>query len=194
MIRNKYIHEVTYVPVIDELVTYGLANLTKHKVQGLVAYAQEPHIISHRGWGNMLPNFEMPLPIEWIQVFCITKDSIGSIHKDGIDRQCALNVPLVNCDKGLMQWFDTEYETVQIDNKYTKVRLLKKDVDQTTLTAAFSTVVDKSSIVSTNNWHRIQNVGNEERYMLSVRFKYNPTFEQVANAFDDYANNLNQID
>ena len=194
MIRNNYIHEVSHLPVIDELVAYGLANLTKNKVQGLVAYAQEPHVISHRGWGDMLPNFEMPLPIEWVQVFCITKNSIGSVHKDGIDRQCAFNVPLVNCNKGLMQWFDAEFETVQIDNKYTKVRLLKKDADQTSLIPAFSTVVEKPSIVSTNNWHRVHNVGNGERYMLSVRFKDNPTFEQVAEAFDDYADNLNQIE
>jgi hypothetical protein len=189
MISNKYIHCLTESFI--DLHNYGLENLNTEKVNDLVVMAKEHHVIPFRVMPTNMPVFNLPLPIAWVQIFCIKAGKVGKIHKDGIDRQCALNIPLLNCNMGHMQWFDNDYDMVTIDETYTKVRLIRDELNtvgtiRPNEIATFSTLVTCPSIVFTNQWHRMDNtVSLDDRYMLSVRFKNNPSFDDVAALFTD---------
>lgn len=181
---NNYIRHLPNCELFNQLREYGLEHLGEHKVNDLMNISNDTHVITHR----MVPKFNYPIPIDWVQVFCITANSIGKTHKDGIDRQCALNIPLLYCDKGIMEWFNDDFNMQTFDNDYTRVRLVKEEIGAVDFRIKnvpdFSTTVTVPSVVSTNHWHRMNNIDNpHNRYMLSIRFKGNPSFTNVFNAF-----------
>lgn len=180
---NNFFYPLQRRQIFDDLSAFGLSNLNSSKVDEIIKKVGDTHVISHRSLGSPV---DFPLDVDWIQVFCIKAHTIGMIHKDGLDRQCALNIPLVACEQGEMQWFTQNLEELKIDNSYTKVRILREEIhgERLPLEPTFSTLVNGPAIVSTNNWHRVYNSNNpSDRYMLSIRFKNNPTFEEVVESW-----------
>lgn len=152
----------------------------------------DTHTIIHRLIKDEIPQWirsEIPEDIIVLQVFAIEPNTVGLIHKDGIDRLCAFNIPILNCNCGTMDWFDdNEYRTYSVENSYTTIRVTDEQITQGKsfeTSPMFSALVNTPALVNTNVWHRIDNRGSEKfRWMLSLRFKNNPTYESLREKFN----------
>ena len=126
------------------------------------------------------------------QIFAITPESTGMIHRDGLDRKSALNIPLLNCDKGFMDWFENIFDEYKVVSGYTNVRLTTVEKNHSLYRVgvgahskaedapAHRCLIETPSIVNTDVWHRIDNKLNKNyRYLMSIRFAGNPSFEDV---------------
>jgi hypothetical protein len=148
---------------------------------------KDTHTIIKRLTGSEVPNFirsYFAVEIQLLQIFAITPRSVGLIHKDGVDRQCAINIPIKNCNFGVMEWFSpSAFSDFFVGNDYTTIRITNEELKKNTkidIPAIHSTVVDVPSLVNTDVWHRIDNRTNDNsRWMLSIRFKNNPTFSSM---------------
>jgi hypothetical protein len=158
------------------------------KSEEQVRKSPDSHIVFARVFPDDIPDFVKQgmsfLPIQFMQVFCISANSTGMIHKDGRDRKCALNIPLRDCGKGIMEWFDHSFVEHEFVDKVTIVRVTKHEVENYPTKweheGSVRTIIERPTLVNTDVWHRIDNMDNPcHRYMVSFRFKDNPTFEDV---------------
>ena len=148
---------------------------------------KDTHTIIKRVAGTEIPtwirdcfNFE----IQVLQVFAINPKSVGLIHKDGINRCCAFNIPIKNCDQGYMQWFEpTAFSEFFIGNDYTTIRITNEEInkgEKIDIPPLHSTLLTSPAIVNTDVWHRVDNRSSDNaRWMLSLRFKDNPSFDTL---------------
>jgi hypothetical protein len=135
----------------------------------------------------------IPCKIQIIKIFAIEPNSVGIIHKDGINSLCAFNVPIVNTDNSTMDWFDpTEYSDLPtsyhigtgINVRLTNEQLLiGKEIETTPY---FSKKINSPSLVNINEFHRVDNRKSDQyRWVVSLRFDGNPTFDYVKKIFDE---------
>jgi hypothetical protein len=158
----------------------GLKHINVDRAQQLERDTGDWHTIIHREMVDFPDWMLRGLPLRPLlyQVFAISPESTGMIHKDGIDRKAALNIPLSGCSSGWMEWFDDVFNELKIDVPYTKVRLTT--VEKNYIPYRSDTrpkeriIVDHPHLVDTDTWHRVDNRGNTEyRFMFSVRFHGN---------------------
>lgn len=183
MIRNQFIHQVGWTPAHREMAQFGLDRINDDRSTEVAKKFGDPHVIIFRCRGAEAPVIQQHFKeeIEFIQVFSILPNAVGGIHKDGLDRQCAFNVPILQCDHGLMEWYPNNLESWTHNSPYTKVRIAVNTEDAVPL---FSTLVERPSLVNTDVWHRMNNAeGNDFRYMLSLRFTRNRSFEEMKHEF-----------
>ena len=155
-----------------------IASSKKHK---------DSHTIIHRFHGDVIPIWIRDIfkqEIFIIQIFAAEPNSVGYIHKDGVDRQSAFNIPLENCEAGTMDWFsEDQLTTLQIVNDYTSIRITNEQVEQGKSfdpRPLYSATVNVPCLVNTNVWHRVDNRNNDKfRWMISLRFKDNLAFEEM---------------
>ena len=107
-------------------------------------------------------------------VFGQGPNSIQAVHVDGYDvdrtgaSNCALNIPIANCDAGEMIWYSGKFHLSETANtqglKYLELNWdEEKQIQQ-------SVIVDKPTIVKIDVPHQVINHSNKRRLMLSVRF------------------------
>lgn len=188
--HSKYLKKLEWNSFFYSLQEYGKQFINEKDVDLLVLKSKDFHTIPFRilnGFPTWITD-QIPIKIELIQLFSITPNSLGMVHKDGISRFSALNIPVLNCNLGYMDWFDKDYQQVLYDNKYTKVRLTLDEDDHRPFriedNPSYQTLVDTPSIINTNIWHRIDNrKNNNYRWMLSIRFCNNPSFESLCSLF-----------
>lgn len=107
-------------------------------------------------------------------VFGQGPSSTQAIHVDGngINRKgasnCALNIPIANCDAGEMIWYSGKFHLSETANtqglKYLELNWdEEKQIQQ-------SIIVDKPTIVKIDVPHQVINHSDKRRLMLSVRF------------------------
>jgi hypothetical protein len=150
---------------------------------------KDTHTIIKRLAGSEIPTWIrncFNVEIQVLQIFAINPRSVGLIHKDGVNRCCALNIPIKNCDQGYMQWFEpSAFTEFFIGNDYTTIRITNEEIDKgekIDIPPLHSTQLTKPSIVNTDVWHRVDNRDSDNyRWMLSLRFKNNPSFESLSN-------------
>lgn len=158
------------------------------KAEEVASRIQDGHSIIFR---EVSPSLTAPagLSIELVQIFASTPGSIGRLHRDGLDRKAALNIPLSGCSKGCVEWLlnpafkDEELKTV--NNEYTKIRITTSEAGYKRHNLEFqeSFVLNQPAIIDTDVWHRVNNSDNlDYRFVLSVRFKNNPSFEHLVEA------------
>lgn len=187
----KYIKKIKWNKFYESLKDYGLANINEKKANDLIILSGDSHTIPFRIMDN-IPSWisnSIPIDIELIQLFAISPLSIGMVHKDGIDRLGALNIPVLNYKKGYMDWFEDNFNSRTYNNNYTRVRLTLDEDDNRPYRIEkipeYQTTIDFPSVVNTNIWHRIDNRLNENyRWILSIRFKHNPSFEKLCSIFN----------
>jgi len=188
-----FIHQLQWNEFFTNLQKFGNQFIDKNRADQLVEKTGDYHTIIHRQV-NDFPHWIIkgfPLPILVFQVFAISPRSIGMIHKDGIDRKAALNIPLDGCDKGTMDWFVDGFTERLIKTQYTNVRLTDEErnfnAHRSQSAPSFSCPITQPSIVNTDIWHRINNFENTNyRYMLSFRFNENPSFTDLKKITIDY--------
>ena len=153
----------------------------------------DTHTIIHRLIKDQIPDWirqGIPEDIIVLQIFAIEPNTVGLIHKDGIDRLCAFNIPIQNCNSGTMDWFDDScYSTYSVENNYTSIRVTNEQVTNGKgfeSAPLFSTLVTQPSLVNTNVWHRVDNREvSDFRWMLSLRFRNNSSIELMSEKFNN---------
>lgn len=183
MIRNQFIHQVEWSPEFHDMAMFGLARVNETKAAAVSQKFGDPHVIIFRCTGKEAPDIQKSFreEVEFIQVFAILPKSIGGIHKDGLNRQCGFNIPILNYEKGLMQWYDDSLQHWTHNSEYTKVRIAMNTENAVPL---FSTTVEQPSLVNTNIWHRMNNADSDNyRYLLSIRFTSNKSFDEMTHEF-----------
>lgn len=183
---NNIVTHLEWNDFFLQLKDYGIQFINQNRAQTLAEKTGDGHSIIYRQIDNfpdwMINGLKMK-PLVF-QIFAITPESTGMVHRDGIDRKCALNIPLLNCDQGYMDWFDDIFEEFKIITDYTNVRLttIEKNHESFRVTSdpMHRCLIEVPSIVNTDVWHRVDNQLNKNyRYVMSIRFVGNPNFEIV---------------
>jgi hypothetical protein len=148
---------------------------------------KDPHIIMHRYTPNNMPSWLHTMfnkEVSVFQIFGISPGSVGRVHKDGINENSALNIPLAFCDAGYMEWFPDMFTEVKIFNEYTKVRVIAEENDGSKINIGpnYRSIINEPNVIDTNTWHRINNLDNKNyRFILSIRFADNLYPEDLYN-------------
>jgi hypothetical protein len=190
---NTLLNKYQWSDFFNKIQQYGLALVDNQKCLESSKLRGDTHTIIHRLIKDQIPQWirdGIPEDIIVLQIFAIEPNTVGLIHKDGVDRLCAFNVPVLNCEAGSMDWFnEKEYSTYNVGNDYTTIRVSNeqlKDGKTFETTPLYSTVVDTPSLVNTNVWHRVDNRNSDKfRWMLSLRFVNNPSFDVLTEKFNN---------
>jgi len=122
----------------------------------------------------------LPIRPDLLQVFRVRPNVAGGIHKDGVGRLCALNVPLSGSDGSIFQWYADSPEIVENFIPTAPARRLAIYSEHGLPMPIVETQTELPTLVNNNSWHRVNNVANSEfRWTASVRFNGNPTFANV---------------
>lgn len=186
MVHENVMRKYDWNDFYYELQEYGRSFVNDERANLQAVNSLDTHLVFDRVQGQYLPAFIQRnlgwLPIQHLQIFCIIADTLGRIHMDGYDRKCALNIPIRDCGKSIMEWYDSPFTVhVHTDNR-TVVRVISQETDyeRWPTPGVVRTVIERPTLVNTDVWHRIDNRDNpNHRYVLSLRFKDNPTFEDV---------------
>jgi hypothetical protein len=177
--------ELAWTNFYYKLMLYGREFIDNSAVDLMCNNISDNHGILYRAMGQEIPswiNDDLKIKPEILQIFAAMPDKCGRIHMDGLDRRCALNIPVKGCSMGQMQWFDNNYTVVTIDNKYTKVRITNEEgpISRLDDTPVFGCLLTAPSVVNTDVWHRVDNRQNTDyRYVLSLRFTGNPSMDEL---------------
>ncbi len=121
--------------------------------------------------------------IDNCKFFICAPGSWGEVHIDGAnpERNCAINIPIFNCESGYMNWFSNEPDDrTFISNSNTNVHSTSKKKEVDFWEVEEKMVLTSPALVRTNIWHNVDNRDNpKHRVVFSFRFKDNPDFEET---------------
>ena len=177
-------------PAFKELSQWGQNLIDEEKAQGLSKITSEKHNIVNRVIDKDLPDWItgiFKVPVSHVQLFSAEPAAIGSVHKDGLDRLCAFNIPVSNTDIGWMEWLEGPVFEKKISLKHTSIRLLQYQKQASLMNVASKILLEQPTLINTNEWHRVDNSDNPNwRHVLSVRFLNNPSYNSVKDILDSY--------
>jgi hypothetical protein len=170
------------------LSVWGVNLVNEHKAIEVSKITRERHNIVNRVLGKDLPQWIKDLfqvRISHVQLFSAEPGAVGSIHKDGSDRLCAFNIPIMNTNEGWMEWLDGPVEGRLLELDHTSIRLLKDRDESHKLSTTTKILLENPTLINTNEWHRVDNFKNTNwRHVLSVRFMDNPDYSSVKSILD----------
>lgn len=114
----------------------------------------------------------------------------GETHIDGgtIPRNCAINIPIANCETGVMNWFSNRDLSNSISTSRTNVHISKFSIDTSYWNSKDSMILTHPALVRTNCWHNVDNrLNSNPRIVLSIRLKNNPQFEDILDKIKPWA-------
>jgi hypothetical protein len=115
------------------------------------------------------PNFQQALHID-----CNNEDPPQLIN-------CAINIPLQNCDDSYMEWYSGAY-TTEVNATVGQDGRTRKFVElawQGEPQLIEKTIIDQPTLVRVNQPHRISCI-SRVRSLITFRFSKNPDFDTVA--------------
>ena len=176
---NEYITEFEWNDNLRALAAYGKSLIDPATTEASYKDRFENHlVVFNREESDPPEGITLPLKLDRLLLSCLRANSVGKIHKDGLNRNCALNIPVSNTEIGNMQWFSDEFKINVEQYSKTVVRSIEEDEFSTTVPVAYEQTILKPSLVNTNIWHRIDNSQNtEDRYILTLRFNGNPSYK-----------------
>lgn len=108
-------------------------------------------------------------------LFMVPAQSKVNIHIDGYTAErkdasnYAMNIPIENCEQGIMHWYNGDYT---LEEKMTTENLrhlkIKWNSDPELIC---SKIIDVPCIVKVDTPHNVENLGDKQRLILSIRFK-----------------------
>jgi hypothetical protein len=108
-------------------------------------------------------------------LFMVPPESKVNIHIDGYTAErkdasnYAMNIPIENCDQGVMHWYSGDYI---LEEKMTSEKLKHLKIKWTSdPELVFSKIIDSPCIVKVDTPHNVENLGDKHRLILSIRFK-----------------------
>lgn len=122
--------------------------------------------LRENGFGVMLPKGGI--------LFGNDPGAVMGIHIDGysMDRKnasnFAINIPILNCEQGYMNWYSGAYELTETKTKeglkHLKINWKEEPV------IAERAIIDSPTIVRVNIPHNVENLSDKRRLMLSIRY------------------------
>ena len=107
-------------------------------------------------------------------LFMVPPESRVNIHIDGYTAErkdasnYAMNIPIENCDQGVMHWYRGDYI---LEEKMTLEKLKHLKIKWSSdPELVFSKTIDAPCIVKVDTPHNVENLGNKHRLILSIRF------------------------
>jgi hypothetical protein len=190
---NLFLTRYNWSDFFNKVSEFGATFVNEEKCIESSKLRGDTHTIIHRLTKQEIPQWikdVVPEEIIVLQIFAIEPNTVGLVHKDGVDRLCAFNIPILNCNLGSMDWFnENEYSSYPVGNDYTTIRVSNEQIKDGKVfetTPSFSTIVDTPSLVNTNAWHRVDNRNSDKfRWMLSLRFVNNPSYNTVKEKFNN---------
>jgi hypothetical protein len=107
-------------------------------------------------------------------IFGIKPNSAIKLHVDGYTlnrdnaRNYALNIPIANCNLGVMHWYNGDY--VLTEDKTEEALPYLKITWNSAPHILASAVIDQPTVVKVDIPHSVYNHSNEHRIILSLRF------------------------
>lgn len=107
-------------------------------------------------------------------IFGVKPEASIKLHVDGYTlnrdnaRNYALNIPLVNCDLGVMHWFGGDYTLTE--EKTDEALQYLKITWNSPPHIITSAVIDKPAVVKVDVPHNVHNHSSKHRIILSLRF------------------------
>lgn len=101
---------------------------------------------------------------------------------------CAINIPIKNCEDSYMEWYDGEYNT-KVNSAKGADGIIRKYLDlewkgQPNLINR--TIIDTPTLVKVGIPHKVT-VVDKTRSLITLRFQDNPTFEDISKLTVNYS-------
>lgn len=94
---------------------------------------------------------------------------------------CAINIPIRNCEDSYMEWYDGEYNTKVNSNKGAD-GIIRKYLDlewKAQPNLIDKTIIDAPTLVRVGIPHKVT-VIDKTRSLITLRFQNNPTFDDIS--------------
>ena len=103
----------------------------------------------------------------------------GLPHIDGVPpRHSAINFPVMNCEEGYQVWYKNQPKYIEKVNS--DLRIILPIETNISWIEGEKMYLDRPTLVNVGIWHAVNNSNNNHhRYVFSVRFEGNPTYEDV---------------
>lgn len=107
---------------------------------------------------------------------------VQDLHIDGFDparvnaSNTALNLPILNCEKGSMFWYSGNFSLSK--SPFKTIKYLKIDWQEEPTLAA-TKIINKPTFVKIDIPHHIENRSDQPRLMLSIRFTNDILLENI---------------
>jgi hypothetical protein len=118
----------------------------------------------------------MGRPVYKTVLISVKENSVGTIHKDHRPHDnnvLAINIPLINCDNTVTQFWDTEEEPDSIV-RYSVSGSPYIGVDQTKCTLIDKFILTRPVVFRTDVLHSVNNHSNRPRLAISLRLVNDP--------------------
>ena len=138
-----------------KLSDWGTHLVNEHKALEVAKLTRERHNIVSRVLGQDLPQWIkdlFQLKISHVQLFSAEPAAIGSIHKDGSDRLCAFNIPIMNTNEGWTEWLDGPVEGRLLELEHTSIRLLKDRTEAIRHSTTAKILLENPTLINTNEF------------------------------------------
>lgn len=115
-------------------------------------------------------------PLWYAQSYLRRKNTKQEIHIDGDSEiiSSAINIPLRGANNSKFNWYTGDYKIYRMKHKdiiYQKIQWLTKPILAETLQ------IDKPYLIRVDKPHSAESSSEEDRWILTMRFKGNPNFD-----------------
>lgn len=116
-------------------------------------------------------------------MFINNANFVQDLHIDGFDVErinasnTALNLPILNCETGLMSWYDGDFFLTK--SPFKTVKYLKINWREEPKLVA-TKIINSPTLVKINIPHHIENRSDSPRLMLSIRFVKDILLENIS--------------
>jgi hypothetical protein len=111
----------------------------------------------------------------------IQVDSRGRLQPYRVN--CAINIPLLHCDTSYMTWYSGKhwlsFREVKGNDGNTRRFFDLKWEDESSIRCIETVIIDQPTLVNVSVPHNVTE-SDMPRYMLTFRFKQNPSFEEIS--------------
>jgi hypothetical protein len=119
--------------------------------------------------------------IDYCRIYLWPKGSVQPVHIDGSTTilHCAINIPLYGGDHSKFQWYDGSFELVSVNLiKTNQVAYYIKWHTPPRIADSIE-IKDGCYLVRIDKPHQAIASANSDRWVFTMRFKDNPTFEDL---------------
>jgi hypothetical protein len=119
--------------------------------------------------------------IEYCRVYLWPKGSIQTVHVDGSDKvlHCAINIPLYGGENSKFQWFGGNFKLAPVTLRHTNQQAYYINWMSTPSIIESIEMSNGCYLVKIDQPHRAIMSADSDRWVFTMRFKGNPTFEEL---------------
>ena len=119
--------------------------------------------------------------IEYCRVYLWPKGSVQTAHVDGSTRvlHCAINIPLHGGEDSKFQWLEGNFKLVPKNLPHTNQKAYYINWESTPCITESIEIKDGCYLIRIDQPHQAIAAMDSDRWIFTMRFKDNPTFEEL---------------